>query len=185
MIIACDVDGVCADILTPWLKWYNSTYKPITSPFLCEKDIKEWDMAKAVPPAIGNRIYDYLEIPKIYDNILPMLGSREAIDRLRSQGHRVIFATSTNVFQGGEKLRWLEKHGYLALYRGFSSDYIECTDKSLLRANLLIDDYPKNLETFIGHKILYAQSYNQGEYRFPRLTWDTIPNALKEIECQP
>jgi 5'-nucleotidase len=170
MIIACDVDGVVADLMTPWLRWYNWEIDGNKSAdVLLMEQITQWDMHKIVHPSVGEKIYDFLQLPDAYDRVEPIDGALEGVNRLREMGHRVVFVTSTNVYQNGAKLKWLERHGFLELKNGFlSPDYVEMKDKSLIRADVMIDDYPKNLEGFFGSQLLFTQPWNQDESRFNR-----------------
>jgi 5'(3')-deoxyribonucleotidase len=44
-----------------------------------------------------------------------------------------------------------------------------CGDKSILRADYLIDDLPRNLEIFQGQGLLFTAPHNLTEMRFQRV----------------
>jgi 5'-nucleotidase len=154
--IACDIDGVVADLHTEWLRRYNRDYHDD----MTSTDIKCWDMAQSVKPECGNKIFDYLHQSDLYHYVSPIAGAIEGVAALREAGHRVVFATAANIDQAGNKLRWLETHRFLKLLHGTSRDYMEMQDKSLIQADLLIDDHAGNCDTFRGRTILFSQPHN-------------------------
>jgi hypothetical protein len=59
----------------------------------------------------------------------------------------------------GPKYRWLQRHfPFIPL-----TNYVFCGDKSILRADYLIDDLPKNLLRFQGQGLLYTAPRNLTE----------------------
>jgi 5'-nucleotidase len=157
MTIAIDVDGVCADLHTPWLAAYNDDYDDCMTP----EDITSWNMHEHVKLNCGRNIYKYLKA-ELYDKVKPVEGALQAVNALREAGYRVIFVTSTNVHHGGRKLKWLSDHGFLNLANGSTSkDYCEAQDKTLIRADVLIDDCLDNLTGFKGQRILFSHPHNR------------------------
>ena len=84
-IVAIDVDGTIADLAEIWLARYNKDWNDN----LKKKAWIEWGVDKFVKPECGIKIFDYLEDPTIYDDVLPIEGAKEGVDWLR-QYHRVI-----------------------------------------------------------------------------------------------
>jgi 5'-nucleotidase len=71
----------------------------------------------------------------------------------------------------GPKYRWLQRH--------FSfippTHYVFCGDKSILRADYLIDDLPRNLERFQGQGILFTAPHNLTATGFVRVNdWQQV-----------
>lgn len=161
LTIAIDVDGVVLDILTPWLSIYNVEYKDN----LTRDDITDWDVHKFVKPQCGRGIYKYLDVEQTYfqANVDPQ--AKMIINAFRDLGHRVIFVTSTTPKSMGVKYRKLLVEGLLDK----RENYIECADKSLIQASVLLDDYPKNLENFQGARYLYSQPWNKHETGYARV----------------
>jgi hypothetical protein len=86
---------------------------------------------------------------------------------LREDGHRVIFVTSTPKGSEGAKLKWLVDNRFLDKEGAYGDgrvydDYVEVHDKSLIRADIMIDDRPENLFGFQGQRILMAANHNRG-----------------------
>lgn len=174
-IFAVDVDGVVADLQKEWLRRYNEDYN---DNFPADKWII-WDIHRLIKPKCGIKIYEYLEDPTIYDNVEPIEGALEAIEKL-SNFFRIIFVTNSTLGASGAKYNWLNKYKFI--YK--LDDYIECKDKSLVRANWLIDDRMENLLGFCGKKILYTQPWNihSGWEGFKIKSWkDFLKENIKRV----
>jgi len=180
MNIAFDVDGVCADLLEVWIERYNKDYDDL----LCASEVSEWDLSCVVKMECGKKIFEYLNDPYLYDNVHPITESLETVQKLRHLGHRVLFVTSTNVYQYAAKLLWLERWGFLELQYGTSSrDYVPIQDKTLVRAEILVDDALHNVSTFPGLGILYAAGHNRDAHWNPRIhSFDELFPLIDEKE---
>jgi 5'(3')-deoxyribonucleotidase len=65
----------------------------------------------------------------------------------------------------GPKYRWLQRHfDFLP-----PTHYVFCGDKSILRADYLIDDMPRNLLRFEGTGLLYSAPHNLAAEGFERV----------------
>lgn len=154
--IAFDIDGTLADLMTAWLKMYNNDY----GDSLCPSDITDWDVSKFVLPKCSKKIFKYIGNPKIYDFVLPIDGSLNAVNSVRDSAN-VVFVTSISGNTAGRKREWLVDNGF---YKK-GDVYIEASDKSAIDADLLIDDYPVNIESFYGKDgrgigIIFSQHWN-------------------------
>jgi len=178
-ILAFDVDGVLADLETAWLARYNKDYKDD----LTSEEVISWYTHKYVKPECGLKIYDYLEDPTLYDEVLPTSPQAlECIKDLKRYGHRIIFVTTSVLGSSGAKFLWLKRHGFIKEM----NDYIEATDKNLISADALIDDKADNTNKWWsqGNKlsILFKQPHNAWE-RVPYYhtnNWDEIYDLLTE-----
>ena len=157
--IAFDVDDVLADLVTTWLNRYNKEY----CDDLESEDIKAWDIEMFVKPECGKKIYDYID-RTIYDEMPPIKNALKSVEIARNFG-RVIFVTNSIKHHGGAKYDWLEKNGF----KPDSMDYVECRDKGLIIADVLIDDYQWNLERFRGNGLLFTQPWNREIAGFDRI----------------
>lgn len=154
MIIAVDIDGTVADLAPSWYEIYNQDFDDD----LTNEKVLSWDTHLYCKG--GKVIYQYLKDPSLYARVKPIEGALAGIRGLRLMGHRIIFVTSTVPEQAGRKYAWLLEHEFLRAKDGPLSDFVEAHDKSLIRADLLIDDGVHNLESFIGYKVLYGQPHN-------------------------
>lgn len=155
-VIAVDVDDVCADFIPAWLNLYNNEFDDGLIP----EDITEWDISKFVVRSCGQKIYNYLDLSMLYQHIKPIDGALDSIDALRKMGYRIVFVTSSNIAQNGQKLKWLQQNNFLPQER-YSKDYIEATDKSLIRCNTIIDDKPENCDHPIALGLLFDRPHNR------------------------
>jgi len=172
MIIAIDVDDVCAKLTETWLEKYNSHYKDN----LKESDITAWNTSQFVKPECGQLIYSYLKDKSLYDNVRPVEGALDGVNELRKWGHRVVFATATPMESAGRKFGWLEDNGFAPK----EADYVELYDKSLICADILFDDKYDNAMKFRGMGILLTKPWNADlpfAYRVP--DWDTFLRIAK------
>ena len=179
LTIAVDVDGPTADLHSEWLRLYNQDYDDD----MTVEDITQWEMPPLVKPECGVKILDYLDIPTLYDNIKPTKGAFEGIEYLRALGHRIVFNSSCVIDRSDEKLHWLIKHGFVkSTNKYFFNDWMVVTDKSLINADILIDDRPKNIKDFKGLGILFDEPYNQGVLCDARLkSWKNIPDVITSL----
>ena len=92
-IIAVDVDDVVANLVHEWLRLYNFEYGDTLS----EEDIKTWSIGSYT--RIGDEMYEYLNIPELYNRVFPIVDSRSGVDTLRRLGFRVVFVTASNTKQ--------------------------------------------------------------------------------------
>lgn len=174
MIIAFDIDGVLADLHKAWLGMYNQDY----GDDLTYDDLVIWNMDKLVKPECGVKIFNYLNNPSLYDHVLPIPGGIEVVSELRSVGHRVIFVTATPMASAGRKFKWLVDWHFLTDEFESLNDYFECRDKSLIRANVLIDDNAETIKAYPGVGFLYNAPWNQNMkwpkriYELSDIFWD-------------
>lgn len=160
--VAVDVDGVCADLGAAWYAAYNRDYDDDLS----DERVKSWAIHEYVKPECGNKIYDYLTAD-LYDAVLPILGARDGCDQLRSYGYDLIFVTSTPKGCEGAKLSWLQRHGFVDAKGPYgdgriSDAYVECHNKSLISAGVLIDDGLHNIERWPNLGLLFNAHHNLG-----------------------
>jgi 5'-nucleotidase len=174
-IAIIDVDDICALLTDRWLEDYNADWGDT----LTEDKLLGWDIQKYVHPDCGTRIFEYLEHPEIYDNVLPRPGSVEGVNTLRLMNYRVVFATSTPLSTAGRKFVWLQKHGYEPVKK----DYVEIDDKSLLRGDIMFDDGFHNVKDFYGLGILLTRPWNILEEWDDRVaSWEHLIAEIKNYE---
>lgn len=184
MIIAVDVDGVVADLHPAWLDWYNRDWQDN----LTIDKITQWDICNFVKQECGLKMLEYLHEPTLYDTVRPVEDSLEAIDWLKNDGNRVVFASSCVTGSCGAKLKWLRKYGFVSYDPEVSMchDWIDISDKSLVRADVLIDDRPKNVNNFHGIGVIFDQPYNQNKNEvfadFRLKNWRDIKSLMGKIQ---
>jgi 5'(3')-deoxyribonucleotidase len=177
MRIFVDVDDVVLNLLKEWLRLYNLDYGENLKP----SDIKDWYVHKFVNPKCGNKIYDYLSLPKLYDNVLPFPHALSTINYLRDElGHRIIFATK-EVEMRNVSYRKFERLEQLGFNPNFN-DYVEIKDKSLLLGEVLVDDGIHNVTSFVGRGLLFTRAHNEAfEWKDRVSSWDEVKSVIEEM----
>lgn len=163
MIIGIDVDDVVADLVTEWLRLYNTKHEDTVR----LDQITTWEIFNHVK--CGTKIYDFLKVPNLYANVAPIKWALWGIASLRNAGHRVIFITSC--IYGGNvdgKWRWLVENKFLepGLH---AMDFMAVSDKVLINIDLMIDDKPTTIESFKDRGLLFSRPWNNGV-----ATWASI-----------
>jgi 5'(3')-deoxyribonucleotidase len=79
----------------------------------------------------------------------------------------------------GSKYRWLQRHfPFIPPTR-----YVFCGDKSILLADYLIDDLPKNLLRFDGYGLLYSAPHNLAATGFVRVdNWQQVAEYFSSVQ---
>jgi 5'-nucleotidase len=160
MQIICDCDDTVINHISIWLGLYNKDYNDTLS----KEQLTDWDIVKFVKPECGIHIYDYLSrATELYSQCKPVPFAKKGVDYLKSQGHRVIFATINN-FENA-KYRWLLNHGFI---NGIN-DFAVLGDKSILRGDLIIEDNYHYVKSFHGAGILIDSPWNAKYEYQPRV----------------
>jgi 5'-nucleotidase len=173
-VIAVDVDEVCAQLNKEWLRRYNEEY----GDNLTVERLTQWDMSQLVHPHCGKAIFKYLSQTDLYDHIEPYPDALGAVEAMRLAGHRVIFVSSC--VRGGYdmKAEWLVKHGFLPDQR-ILKDFYGASDKSLIQADVLIDDHIENVRNFRGAGLLINRPWNWNESWAHFCRFHTLRDATK------
>lgn len=180
MIVAVDIDGVLAELHTEWIRIANETFG---TSYDAAKVFTRWDIHHNTPE-IGNKIYEVLEDPHLYDNVKVVEGAAEGVELLRKQGNSVVFVSAAPTGFFDAKSNWMLRNGFLDKSRRTHGDLYKANDKSLIRAQVLIDDGPKNIENFQGMSICFDAPYNQTikKPRYYRMRgWKDLPRLWEEI----
>lgn len=164
--IGIDVDDVTARLVDWWLTSYNFDHDD----HLQEKDIKSWSIGKYTK--IGDKIYDYLKDPSLYDGILPVDNASWGLRTLRRFGYRVVFITASTPEQSGRKYRWLQEWDLIDSRK----NYVDALDKTLIKCDYLVDDNPDNIINATCQGVVYTREWNKylGNI-YPRVSnWEEI-----------
>lgn len=157
-LIAVDVDGVIADLMTPWLYRVNETF----GTRIIEPDVHKWDWWDLVRGAKSPRdVYHFINDPAIYDEVKPYPGAVNFVRDLRKIGE-VVFVTSAAEGTEGRKFKWLCDLGLFPSGPDPLLSYIEARNKRLIATRYLIDDHTVNTATALGTGITLARPWNVG-----------------------
>jgi len=153
--ICVDMDEVMADTLAEFLRRYNAEFNESMTPDALSGK-HPWQI---VAPERHERLTAFFHELDFFENLPLMPGSQEVLEAL-SQRFEIFIGTSAMSVPNslGAKYRWLQR------YFPFipTAHYVFCGDKSILRADYLIDDLPRNLTRFEGKRLLYTAPHNLG-----------------------
>ncbi|RXH58344.1 5'(3')-deoxyribonucleotidase [Granulicella sibirica] len=151
--IAIDMDEVMADAVTEHLARYNQDHNErITKDDLQGKWL--WDVVSVDRHAA---LESYLRSDDFFDVLHVMPEAQRVIEALQSR-YDVFIATAAMEVPTSfmSKYRWLAKHFPFIP----ASHIVFCGNKSILRADYLIDDNPRQLKRFEGEGIIYTSPHN-------------------------
>ena len=156
------MDEVMADALAEHLVRYNRDYNAgLTLDDLQGKAL--WDVIASEHHSV---VEGYLRSEDFFENLAVMPESQRVM-RLLQQRYDVFIATAAMEVPASfhQKYRWLEKHfPYIS-----PSHIVYCGDKSILNADYLIDDNPRQLQRFRGEGILFTSPHNIAVKGFRRV----------------
>jgi len=163
--ICIDMDEVMADAVAEHLLRYNRDHRDpgdhITKADLHGKWL--WDVVALEHHGI---LEGYLRSDDFFE-VLEVMADAERVVQLLQERYEVFIATAAmevpTSFQA--KYRWLAK--YFPFIS--PSHIVYCGDKSILRADYLIDDNPRQLRRFQGEGILFSSPHNAMVTGFKRV----------------
>ena len=166
--ICVDMDEVMADTLAEHLRRYNQTFEEeITTQDLSGKGL--WEVA---PLDRRAELRAFLDAEDFFEDLALIAGAQEVLTDL-SERYEIFIATQAMTVPNslGPKYRWLQLHFPFIP----PTHYVFCGNKSILRADYLIDDLPRNLERFEGQGILYSAPHNLTATGFVRVdNWQEV-----------
>ena len=133
-------------------------------------------LSRSLPDEYIDIVTGYPYREGFFRDIEVMEDSQEILARL-NQSCDVYIVSSTLQHPNApkDKLAWLGAHFPFIHY----SKIVFCGDKSIIRADILVDDHPKHLESFKGHPILFSAFHNIYENRFTRAdNWKQVEQII-------
>jgi len=171
------MDEVMADTLAEYIRRYNQTFdEDVTPQDLAGKGL--WDIA---PQDRQQQLRAFLDAEDFFEDLDLMPGSQEVLRQLSSR-FEIFIATQAMAVPNslGSKYRWLQRHFPFIP----PSHYVFCGDKSILRADYLIDDLPKNLMRFEGQGLLYTAPHNMDATGFVRVNnWEEVAQYFSTVQA--
>lgn len=159
--IAIDMDEVIADAATKHLDLYNRDYNDnVTVEDLQGKKLRD------LRPHLSKEISGYFDHPSFFRDLGVMKDSQEVIRELSEQ-YEIFITTAAmevpNSFTA--KYEWLKEHFPFLNEMNF----VFCGNKSIVKADYLIDDHARHFEHFCGQGILFTAPHNIHETRYVRV----------------
>lgn len=130
-------------------------------------------LSQSLPGQYVNIVTGYPYREGFFRDIEVMEDSQDTLARL-NETYDIFIVSSTLQHPNApkDKLAWLNEHFPFIHY----NKIVFCGDKSIIQADILVDDHPKHLEAFKGHPILFSAFHNINENRFMRA------NNWKQVE---
>ncbi len=173
--ICVDMDEVMADTLWEHLRRYNQEFDEAVTPLdLAGKGL--WEIA---PLDRQKQLRAFLDAEDFFED-LPLMPDAQPVLQDLSRRFEIFIATQAMTVPNslGPKYRWLQRHFPFIP----PTNYVFCGNKSILRADYLIDDLPRNLLRFEGQGLLYTAPHNLSESGFTRVNnWIEVEDYFHEI----
>ncbi|HVC46395.1 MAG TPA: hypothetical protein VND90_04030 [Terracidiphilus sp.] len=173
--ICVDMDEVMADTLAEHLRRYNQAFdEDVTPDDLAGKGL--WEVAPADRQA---QLRAFLDAEDFFEDLDLMPGAQEVLKDLSTR-FEIFIATQAMVVPNslGSKYRWLQRHFAFIP----PTHYVFCGTKSILRADYLIDDMPRNLQRFEGHGLLFTAPHNVTATGFTRVdNWQQVADFFAGV----
>ena len=149
--VAVDCDDVILNLIESWLSSYNRKFDDN----LKEESITEWKISDFVKPEAKSAIYDFVHKPRVFSKAKPVEGALEAVNYMREHNSRIIYVTANDPMN--VKFGWLKDHGFIE----DKDDLVVASDKSLIIADMIIDDNFDNVHYFNGLGMLFTKPWNK------------------------
>jgi 5'(3')-deoxyribonucleotidase len=146
--ILVDMDGVLADVYPRFFELYE----------------QETGNKKTMGEIIGLKegeafpeLYRWVETPGFFRSI-PVMADSQRVLKLLNKTYEILVISMATEFPVSltDKQMWINDHFPFISWR----QVIFCGNKSLIQADLMIDDHFKNLDHFKGETIIFSQPHN-------------------------
>jgi 5'(3')-deoxyribonucleotidase len=170
--IAIDMDEVIADAYLRIIDWYERDYGRRVS----LEELQGISFTDAILPEHRGRIREYLHTDGFFKDMAVIEGSREVIFEL-SKKYEIFITTAAMEFPTSfvHKYEWMKAHFPFIPW----THIVFCGDKSIIRADYLIDDRSRHFKHFMGQGILFTSPHNVHETWTPRVNnWQEVAALL-------
>ena len=176
MRIAIDMDEVLADAHGGQRALYAEQGFDFS-----DDDLRGRKLRELAPPEAVAAVERHLHQGTFFANLAPMPGAVAAVRRLCAD-HEVFIATAAMEYPASctHKVAWVMRHlPFFDLSR-----LVLCGDKSIIKADVLIDDHARHFDGFGGQGLLFDALHNAGVDWPRRLThWDHAHITLQEMSA--
>lgn len=146
--LAVDMDGVLADVYSQFIrKHYDET--------------GEWLSIDTMAGLYEGEVFPYgrkhINTKGFFDDIPVVPHSQEILQKLNE--HYKVFVVSAAMefpLSLSEKQQWLDRNFPFLSWK----QRVFCGSKEIIKADIMIDDYFRNLDSFAGETYLFTQPHN-------------------------
>ena len=181
--ICIDMDEVMADTVLEHLRRYNKHFGDT----LAKSDLDGKWLWQVVPSDRHEQLGAFLEDPNFFGELPLMEGVQRVIERLYADHEIFVASAAMEVPRSfNAKYRWLLQHfPFLP-----PSQFVFCGTKSILAADFLIDDNPRQLRAFRGQGVLFTTPHNlrvsAAEFGWVRVDdWAAVERFFYPAESSP
>ncbi|CAN5124102.1 5'-3'-deoxyribonucleotidase [soil metagenome] len=162
MRLLIDMDEVMADAIERFLEWYERDFGVRYT----KADLHGTKLHFIVPQEHRKIVQQYPQQRGFFKDLPVIENSIEVIEQLNNR-FDVYVASAAMEFPYSleEKYEWLDQHFPFIHWKR----RIFCGDKSVLKADILIDDHDFNLSVFDGRAIMFTATHNVHETKYERL----------------
>ena len=179
MTILIDIDDTVERLLPSWVKWLNNKYGTSVN----YQDIDEWDVSIFFPSLTKEQVFEPLHSEDFWWTVEPRKDAMKYVKKLYDEGFNLYFCTSTDYRNVRVKYEAIIKRyfPYMAWDR-----VIIASNKQMIKADVLVDDAPHNLEGGDFIKVLMSATHNRDydideECMFRAETWREIYELIHEL----
>ena len=175
--LCVDMDDVMADTLGEYLRRYNQIFDEAVTP----EDLVGIALWEVAPPDRQKLLYEIFQAEDFFEDLAVIPGAQQVLESLSAR-FEIFIATQAMAVPNslGPKFRWLQRHFPFIP----PTHYVFCGDKSILRADYLIDDQPKNILRFEGQGLLYSAPHNLAATGFVRVhNWEEVAQYFSTVQA--
>lgn len=183
MIISVDIDGVCADTVPLMLQALNTHFGKAHS----IEDCTDYSFEELY----GTGAYEVLRsrFPEIFRSAVPLPGAAATLNRLASNGHRLVYITYRDSALSEITAAWLWRHYFPPGLLIHTDSKVRAVQDS--GVNLAIDDNPTVAEELARYipVLLFDYPYNrsiksQGTHQIKRVqSWQDIEIFIHSLSA--
>lgn len=174
--IICDMDDCLNRLLVSWTDGISEMYGEYVNPL----DITSWEINEFYKDTTEEQIYNVLNTPNFFRNIMPMQRASYVIKSLIENGDDITIVTACttpNIM--------IDKQYWLKTFMGIDK-YDTCftRKKQIIKGDIFIDDLHTNFQEFDGVRILFTAPHNKnltpetGNYHFRCDDWYDVYDLL-------
>jgi 5'-nucleotidase len=167
--ILVDMDGVLADVCTYCIKLYEEETGIRKTP----EELEGIDESESFP-----NVHKWVSGPGFFRS-LPVIPHSQRVLKLLNEKYEIFIVSLATEYPLSltEKQLWLNEHFPFISWK----QVILCGNKSVVPADIMIDDHLKNLNFFKGETIMFLQPHNMKKKDHSHKTvssWLEIENML-------
>ena len=180
MILCFDIDNIINNLAEKTIEFYNSR----NNKNIQMSNITSYNFYDCLSREDADGIVNLFKEKSLWYSLKPLEGSQYGLKQLLNKGHKIYFATATDPVNFEWKTEWLNQ--YFPFIH--SDNVIRIMDKSLLKADVIIDDCLDNLINNFAERVVLDYPWNKSSskdyaYSIRRAySWSDIVNIIDDIE---